>query len=83
MEPVTKRFGRGCKPRPAQSITNVSDGVANPVQHSFEINTSLTNSHLFEEMLSDKKNFSTNFIASCQIDNDFSRTGFATPSETF
>ncbi|EDN69204.1 conserved hypothetical protein [Beggiatoa sp. PS] len=38
--------------------------------NDFEINTSLTNSHLFEEMLSDKKNFSKNFISSCQIDND-------------
>lgn len=38
--------------------------------NDFEIDASLTNSHLFEEMLSDKKNFSTNFIASCQIDND-------------
>lgn len=36
--------------------------------NDFEINTSLT--HLFAESLSDKKNFSTNFIASCKIDND-------------
>ena len=38
--------------------------------NDFEIDTSLANSHLFEERLSDKKNFSKNFIASCKIDND-------------
>ncbi|RKZ91123.1 MAG: hypothetical protein DRR19_08085 [Candidatus Parabeggiatoa sp. nov. 1] len=38
--------------------------------NDFEIDTSLTNYHLFAEMLSDKKNFSKNFIASCKIDND-------------
>jgi AAA15 family ATPase/GTPase len=38
--------------------------------NDFQIETSLTNSHLFEEMLSDKKSFSKNFITSCKIDND-------------
>jgi AAA15 family ATPase/GTPase len=36
--------------------------------NEFEIGTSLTNSHLFEERLSD--NFPKNFISSCKIDND-------------
>jgi len=34
------------------------------------LGTSLTHSHLFEDRLSDQKNFSTNFIASCKIDNE-------------
>jgi AAA15 family ATPase/GTPase len=38
--------------------------------NDFKIGASLTNPHLFKELLSDKKNFSTNFIASCRIDND-------------
>jgi len=38
--------------------------------NDFEINTSLTHSHLFTEGLSDQKKLSTNFIGSYQIDND-------------
>ena len=38
--------------------------------NDFEINTSLTHSHLFAEELSDQKKLSTNFIGSYQIDND-------------
>jgi AAA15 family ATPase/GTPase len=38
--------------------------------NDFLLNASLTNPLLFEKLLSDKNNFSTNFIASCKIDND-------------
>jgi AAA15 family ATPase/GTPase len=38
--------------------------------NDFEIGTSLTNSNLFENSLSDRKSFSKNFIPSCKIDND-------------
>ncbi len=70
---LLKKFNRLLIKSHNQSVKLNIETNTNEVKVSindFEINTSLTHSHLFAQRLSDKINFSTNFIASYQIDND-------------